>query len=202
MRPLLTEGEWLTDETLFAQRQLDFASTQVWQYSANVGVVTDKTSEQANMVWRFADQTNDVRLFGPLGAGQVKLEFDQYGVQLSDSKGVLHRSMAAQGGSAEKLLSEITGLPIPVDALAYWLFVLPTPQHGFAYQLNEQGNLSVLKQLGWQIHFSDYRDYAGNFLPRRLTAIRLSDKDKTQAVTVKLVTKAWEWQSSAKASAL
>lgn len=191
--PEYSEDNWLNDETVFAQRQIDFTSQNTWQYSAKVGVVADKVREQANIVWRFSDQANEVRLFGPLGAGQIKLEFDQYGVQLSDKNGVIHRGMASEGVSAESLLSDISGLPIPIDALAYWLFVLPTPQHVFEYQLNEQGNIAVLKQLGWQISYSDYRDYAGNFLPRLLTASRTNSSDKTQTVTVKLITKEWQW---------
>ena len=153
-------------------------------------MVTKQIQEQANVVWDYADQTNSVRLFGPLGAGQVKLEFDQYGVQLSDNKGLLHRGLAAEGVTAEKLLTDITNLPIPVDALVYWLFVLPAPEFAFTYQLDSQGNVASLQQLGWQISFSDYRDYAGNLLPRRLTAIR---DDVEQAVTVKLITKNWQW---------
>lgn len=188
--PQQQESDWLTDETVFMQRRADFESQLAWQYSAKVGVVTNQVQEQANIIWNFSDQANSVRLFGPLGVGQVILEFDQYGVQLSDSKGVLHRGLESEGMSAEKLLADITQLPIPIDALTYWLFVLPDPEHVYSYQQDEQGNVIGLKQLGWQIQFSDYRDYAGNLLPRRLTAIRDNQADP---VTVKLITKGWQW---------
>ncbi len=190
IEPQQNNSEWLTDETTFVQRKTDFASQSAWQYSAKVGVVTEQVQEQANIIWNYSDQANSVRLFGPLGIGQVKLEFDQYGVQLSDSKGILHSGLASEGVNAQKLLADITKLPIPIDALAYWLFVLPDPDHAFSYQQDEQGNVVGLKQLGWQIQFSDYRDYAGNRLPRRLTATRDS---QTDPVTVKLVTKGWQW---------
>ena len=190
IEPQQQEGEWLSDETYFVQRQTDFESQASWQYSAKVGVVTDQSQDQVNLVWDYSDEANRVRMFGPLGVGQVKLEFDQYGVQLSDSKGVLRRGLASQGMNAETLLTEITNLPIPIDALSYWLFVLPNPDHVFSYQLDEQGAVIGLKQLGWQLSFSDYREYAGNILPRKLTAVR---DDQSQPVTVKLVTKAWQW---------
>lgn len=190
IEPQQQDRVWLTDETVFAQRQADFESQPAWQYTAKVGVVTDQVQEQANIVWNFSDQANSVRLFGPFGVGQIKLEFDQYGVQLSDNDGVIHRGLESDGMTAEKLLTDITQLPIPINALAYWLFVLPAPDSVFTYQLNEQGNLSTLKQLGWQISFSDYRDYAGNVLPRRLTAVR---EGQTRPVTVKLVSKSWQW---------
>ena len=192
IEPQSSNDEWLTDETIFAQRQVDFESQRAWQYSAKVGVVTEQVREQANIVWDYSDQSNNVRLFGPLGVGQIKLEFDQYGVQLSDSKGILHQGFASQGVTAETLLTDITALPIPINALSYWLFVLPAPNSVYSYQLDDQGNLSSLKQLGWQIGFQNYRDYAGNVLPRKLTAVR---NDGTQSITVRLVTKNWQWPS-------
>ena len=186
-------AEWLSDDTIFVQRQVDFEQQAMWQYSAKMGIVTENINEQANIVWSFSNQLNDVRLFGPFGAGQVQLEFDEYGVRLSDKDGVVHQGYAANGDTAEKLLSEIAGLPIPLDALSYWMFVLPKPGTVFEYQLDEQDDLTVLKQLGWLIQYSDYRDYGGNLLPRKLTATRTRLGVTTQRVTVKLVTKDWQW---------
>ena len=68
-----------------------YDSLPVWRYSAKVGISTPVAREQANLVWQFADQSNQVRLFGPLGVGAIKIEFDQYGVVLSDNRSVLHR---------------------------------------------------------------------------------------------------------------
>jgi len=191
--PNSENNEWLNDETFFAQRQTDFEAQNKWQYSARVGVTSKSMNEQANIVWLFENELNSVRLFGPLGAGQVKLEFDDYGVQLSDKKGITHQGYASQGDTAERLLSEIAGLPIPLEALSYWMFVLPQPGSIFEYQVNQEGNLSSLKQLGWQINYADYRDYGGNFLPRRLTATRSEWGDNTEEVTVRMVSRDWQW---------
>lgn len=191
------EIEWLGDTDFFSEK-LALASTQnVWRYAAKVGVTTPRAKEQANMVWHFSDQANNVRLFGPLGAGAVRLEFDRLGVVLSDQKGVLHR-----GNSAEELLTRIVGWPIPIDALRYWLFALPNPEEPYRYQLDAAGYVSVLEQQGWQIEYSAYKDYGGNGvsdetsvakhrLPRKLIASKqLEDQ---QVVVVKLITKSWKW---------
>lgn len=182
-------GFWLQDNRLFEPGLADLKQLSKWRYSAKVGVTTPKVREQANLVWRFADQANNVRLFGPLGAGAIKLEFDQYGVQLSDNQGVLHR-----GESAEALLGEIVGWPIPIDALSYWLFALPLPDFAYEYQLDDAGRLAKLRQLDWQISYSGYKPYAesGQLLARKLIATRQVGPD--QHVTVKLVTKNWQWQ--------
>lgn len=144
------------------------------------------------MIWQHQDQANKVRLFGPLGAGAVELEFDEYGVQLSDSKGIMYT-----GHSAEQLLTEIIGWPIPVEALTHWLFVVPLPNEPFRYRVNQADQVSLIQQLGWEISYSDYRDYgAGNNagrLPRKLTAIKNLGDEKQQTVKVRLITQGWQW---------
>ena len=50
-----------------------------WRYSAKVGLTTPEVKEQANLIWEFRDQANNIRLFGPLGYGADKLQFDEYG---------------------------------------------------------------------------------------------------------------------------
>ena len=185
-------GKWLSDAKVFRQGYKEYSSLSQWRYSAKVGVVTPQESNQANMIWQFdnADSqhaNNVVRLFGPLGIGAIKIEFDDKSVQLSDRTGILHK-----GNSAENLLHRIVGWPIPVDALQYWLFSLPQPEKQFEYQLDEQGQLQVLRQFGWEINYSDYRDYRNNgqLLARKVVAKKQASLD--QEVSVTLVTKTWK----------
>lgn len=181
-------GKWRSDSAYFQQSAARLASLTQWRYAAKVGLTTASLKEQANLVWRFGDQANEVNLFGPLGVGALKLEFDQYGVQLSDNKGALH-----SGDSAEALMLDIVGWPLPVDALSYWLFVMPAPGHPFQFQLNGDGQIRTIRQLGWQIDFDDYRPYSDRLLPRKLTARKKFNKPGLGAVAVRLITKSWEW---------
>ena len=182
---------WHEDGQRFEKNRL-IASLPQWRYNAKVGIKTPSVSEQANMVWQHRDQANNVRLFGPLGAGAIEVDFDAYGVQLSDSKGRLYH-----GHSAEQLLTEIAGWPIPVEALAYWLFVAPLPGEPFRYQLDTADQVSVIEQLGWLIHYSDYRDYGVDEklqqFPRKLTVSKQVEAADSYRVTVKLITLGWQW---------
>lgn len=180
--------EWLQDDAPFTVPLDDHAKLSGWQFSGKVAVKSPEVNESANIVWRFADQANSVRLFGPLGAGAIKLDFDRYGVQLSDSKGLLHR-----GNNAEELLTEIVGWPIPIDALTYWLFGLPNPAQAYEYQTNEAGLVTTMKQAGWNISYSAHQDYPPRegSLARKLLAQKELPND--QVLTVKIVTKAWQW---------
>lgn len=187
------QAQWQTDADYFKGQVTNTASLNTWNYSAKVGVTTPRAKEQANLVWRFSDQAHSVRLFGPLGVGAIRIEFDRFGVVLSDNKGVLHR-----GRSAEELLTRIVGWPIPIDALNYWLFALPKPDQPFRYQLDDAGQVSVLEQQGWSIQYSNYKPYgADQVLPRKLVATKqLVDPQQPGdqgAVVVKLITKGWQW---------
>lgn len=183
-----SEEVWLSDVAVFEGALTDLHALASWRYSAKVGVTGPAAREQANMVWQFDNQLNKVRFFGPLGIGAVKLEFDQSSVSLSDNQGVLHR-----GESAEQLLTEITGWPIPIDALNFWLFAVPTPNIAFRYQFDQAGQVMAIEQLGWVIRYADYRNYP-NFdsvltLPRKIVATKTLETG--QQVVVKLITKSW-----------
>ena len=180
--------EWRSDRQYFAESKLSLHSLSKWQYRGKVGLTTSKLHEQASLNWEFHDQGNAIQLFGPLGVGAVKIEFDQYGVQLIDNKGRVHR-----GHSAQALLTDIVGWPIPIDALSQWLFVLPAPGSTFQYRLNESRQVASIRQLGWQIDYADYRQYADRLLPRKLTAFKQFEASEQGAVTVKLVTRSWQW---------
>ena len=186
---------WLNDTAYFTAKQAHFDALNNWKYNARVSVTTPQSNDQASMNWRFSDQANSIRLYGPLGLGAVRIEFDDYGVVLSDNKGVRHR-----GDSVQELLDKIVGWPIPVDALTQWLFLVPHADTPFRYRLDEQQRLAVLEQKGWRIEYSDYKDFSGQLMPRKITASRLdsmilnpdSGQSKAQ-VKVKLISKRWQW---------
>jgi outer membrane lipoprotein LolB len=186
--PELATSEWRSDRQHFAKVAKKLVDMPFWRYSGKIGLRSNSIKESANVVWQMSEQSNDVRLFGPLGMGAVKLEFDQYGVQLSDNEGVVH-----QGMDAQTLLTDIIGWPLPIDALSRWLFLQPDLTQAFQYRLNGFGQLDAIRQFGWQINYRDYREYNGRQLPRKLAAEKYFDNTKLGAVSVKLITKEWQW---------
>ena len=204
-------SEWLQSDAYFELKRAQFDLLNGWQYTAKIGISTPTVSEVANIVWNFKArlevssgvdlevgsevdskaQSNDVRLFGPLGIGAVSLQFNAESVMLLDNAGVKHF-----GNNAQELLTEIVGWPIPIDSLRMWLFALPNPDAVFRYKLDSSGNdVIALEQAGWQINYSAYRLYgeAGTStrLPRKITATKILP-DGTKLV-VKLITKSWSF---------
>ena len=178
---------WRSDKQIFSLNQSLNELNHAWEYHAKIGLKTNSGNEQAKLIWKYAKQNNKLRLFGPLGMGTIKLNFDQFGAQLVDNKGNIHK-----GWNAEVLLNDIVGWPLPIDALAQWLFMLPDHEFAYQYRLNADGQLESIRQLGWQIDYKDYRFYAGQLLPRKITAFMQSDNTDLGKVTVKLITKSWQ----------
>jgi len=184
----IDEG-WKSDRAFFNDAYQDHAALSHWRYSAKVGVSTPESKEYANMIWTFdPEQNNTVRLYGPLGIGAIKIEYNDQRVTLSDRKGVLH-----EGYSAERLLEQIVGWTIPVEALHYWVFSLPMPNREYQYQLNDEGQLSTLRQFGWDIDYSNYRDYKDGFAPFSRKVVAKKQVTDEQAVVVTLVTRGWQF---------
>lgn len=185
------EAAWQQDAKRFDDVRARVAQLNSWQFKAKVGISTSASRESANIVWRYNDQNNDVRLFGPLGMGAVNLQFDDFGVVLTDGSGRQYR-----GSSAQTLLSKIVGWQIPLDALQYWLHVMPEPNSVYRYQLNALGTfVSMIEQQGWQIAYQAYREYGpeGNkiMLPRKTIASKtLSNGEK---LNVTLISRAWDF---------
>ncbi len=185
-------GVWLSDASYFAEKSARYSQTESWRYAAKIGLTTPVLREQANLVWQYNKAAepglaNEVRLFGPLGVGAVRMHFDENGAVLFDRKGRAH-----YGDSADNLLYQIVGWPIPVDALSAWLFSRPSAAAPFRYQLGEDQHLAILEQLGWRIKYSAYRDYSGELMPRKITASRdlpATADQKGGTITVKLITK-------------
>ena len=166
---------------------------ETWELTAKAGLVIDSKSEQANLAWQRRPEiaqprNNKIRLFGPFGAGTVVLEYGERNVLLTDNKGKEY-----WGDDAEELLNEIVGWPLPLKAMRYWMFAQPSPDAVYEYHRNEEGQLTGLRQFGWEIQYSDWRDYGDRRLPRKIFAHRLDPIGEHKKLSVKLFVKSWRW---------
>ena len=183
-----SDQPWRTDASIFSKQTAYYQGLSNWHYRAKVGITTPQGREQASMDWSFADQANSIRLYGPLGLGAVLIQFDDFGVVLSDNKGVRHR-----GQNVQELLDRIIGWPIPVESLVNWLFLVPHENSPFRYRLDPSGRLQTLEQQGWRIEYSMYKEFNQQLMPRKITAVRLHKDSADKAVKVRLISKDWQW---------
>jgi len=200
-KPVPLKQGWRNDASEFIERQAWHSQQSSWKLSAKVGIKTPSLRESANLVWQVDGEQNTMRLFGPLGVGSIRVEFNQQQVLLTDSKGKAYR-----GQSAQQLLSDVTGWPIPIDALRYWLFALPAPDAAYQYQYEKgsapiegqleplKQNLGAIEQLGWSINYDRFAALSNDSpaLPRKIIATRTEEyAGEQQTATVRLIIKSW-----------
>lgn len=161
------------------QREQRLQQINHWTSQGAISVRTPDTSGSASINWEQTPNHYHIRIFGPLGAGQIKLDGSPEQVTMTTSKGEQFRA-----ATAEQLLAEQTGWYLPISSLNYWIRGLPAPGIVTQKQLDSSQRLQTLSQQGWTIQYLDYRNVRGIDLPRRISL-------SNGTVNAKLVINRW-----------
>ena len=154
------QSEW-------SDRQAALSSISHWEARGRVGLRLSDDSSTANLRWRQMEADFDILLSGPLGQGVGRLEGRPGAVLYRSAKGETVRA-----ASAEALMNEQLGWQLPVSGLRYWLTGQPTPTSPIdRLEIDDQGRLSRLKQLGWEVEYLRYDETRHPEMP---TSVRLT----------------------------
>ncbi len=93
----------------------------------------------------------------------------------------------------QQLAMQLTGLPLPVDALSWWARGLPSPTQPAATDLatGADGLAVGFDQAGWQLSFSRYRQTDGGLLPGKIIGSLNAGEDRSYSF--KLVISGWKF---------
>lgn len=161
------------------ERQRVLASLDDWGFSGRIAVSDGDEGFNGNLHWEQRRDYVDVRLSGPLGAGTVLIAGDAGRLRVTDGDGVV-----TWLEDPEVDLRRLYGWHIPVQNLRFWVLGIPAPGETATTQVSDDALLEALTQAGWDVTISEYRDGAGQSLPRKLTARR-------DATRVRLVIDRW-----------
>ncbi|MCW9023504.1 MAG: lipoprotein insertase outer membrane protein LolB [Gammaproteobacteria bacterium] len=173
-------------QVTWEHRQVQLAEMQQWRLSGRLSITTDIEAWHLDVNWQQQDDQYDIRLSGPLGAGQVRLSGSQAGVYLHDDDKVYFSQ------EADSLLREHTGVSMPVTSLMYWVRGLPNPHMPDVNvsQLDEYGRLANLKQDGWVVEMKRYVKVNNLQLPNKLFIKGQPD------IEVRMIVDDWQLSSS------
>lgn len=160
-------------------RQQVLGEITSWGFSGRIAVSDGKDGFNGNLHWEQRRDYFDVRLSGPLGAGTVLISGDTDTIKVTDSDGTV-----TELADAERALQRVYGWDIPLASLRYWALGIPDPATPSEARFGADNNLSSLQQGGWQVSIDQYRESAGQTLPRRITAVN-------DATRVRLVVDRW-----------
>ena len=163
----------------WTQHQHQAATLSRWNIMGKLGIRTAQQSNSARINWQQLDTAFDIHITSLLGQGVATL---------TGTTGDTHIKLAGQGefnsSNPEALLLQQLGWTLPIAALNYWVRGIPAPDNETFYQLNEQGLLDTMQQVGWHLSFSRYQTLDSHTLPSK---IRLQRGE----ITLTLLIKRW-----------
>lgn len=157
-----------------------------WQLDAKVALRWPGGAESANLSWSQRDQRTELDLYGPLGAGAVRVTHAK-GVLDIEQNGERHH----YDTDTPEALAAATGWPIPIAALPYWLRGIPDPRQPVDRLELRDGRAALIEQDGWTARYPDYMAVADGSLPSEL---RLTHPGRD--VTLRLIRARWTLEST------
>ena len=126
----------------------------------------------ASFDWRQADDRFAVDLWGALGQGHTRIVGDGRKARVVGPQGV-----PLEGGDLDALMDRALGWRVPMLALRHWVVGQPAPAGspgGAPAQARRdgRGRLSTLRQHGWRVQFSDWRQTILGEVPGKIVAER------------------------------
>ncbi len=165
---VLDDPDWLRHEQ-------SVSALQSWALSGRLVVREDGNSDTVNINWQQQGAQFDLRLFGNLGLGAVRLygEPDRVTVEKSGEDEVTLPNLDA-------VTQEYFGYAFPTAELLYWVRGLPAPELSGSHTYDENRMLATLRQEDangavWNLTFDRYMELegaAGTYLPGRILAVR------------------------------
>ncbi len=134
-----------------------------WQLQGKLGFKSANQGGSANLRWSQNQQQYQLSLTGPFGAGSATLIGNS-------TMAELRQDNQLYTGLPDQLAIQLTGVPIPVDALSWWARGLPSPHKSESYNLvtTANGTAASFTQAGWQLAFSRYSLTPEGTLPRKI----------------------------------
>jgi len=184
---------------VWEKRVEDLSNIDAWEVKGKLAVKTHKRGGQANMLWKRDGEDHNINLYGPLGGGRVVLSRDRDGATLRDNKKRTYHAT-----TAEELLYRVAGWQVPFKAMRYWVLGVPNPGQESEQSVDDWGRLQNLKQAGWEVEFTEYREFEGRELPRKFHMKALPGQQpivedefkESDQVRVRVIINRWRFLSS------
>lgn len=156
------EGAWL------AERQAWFDDHPDWSVRGRLGLNDGERGGSLGFDWTARGDQHQVNLRTMAGGRQWRLAFGPDGAELRGSD-----VDTLRGPSADALVQEATGWPIPVEWMKRWLLGLPAPD-GAALEFAEDGTLAGLAYRDWTLEFQRFAAPPGDpvLLPSKIEALK------------------------------
>ena len=144
------------------------ASVKVWSLRGKLAIRNGDQSWQVGLRWQHSDTRDLMQVFDLLGRQALDAQGDQHHLQIRDSRGNRQRVATAD------FIEELIGQAVPPASLSAWVLGQRWPQaESQILAVDDKGRIVRMRQLGWTVHYSEYRQQAYDIiLPKRIVCER------------------------------
>ena len=150
--------------------------------NGRVSIKHQETHHSAGLRWTHQQQSDEILLLNPLGQTAARVYRDTRNATLDDG------NKHYQDVDAESLMEQVLGWHLPLTGLHHWVLGMADPDTPAQIERAENGQITVLRQYGWEVRFTRYADTTPNSMPTRL---QLSHED----LQIQLLIDEWDWGS-------
>ena len=130
--------------------------------NGRIAVKYNGSRHSAGLRWTHTTQSDEILLLAPLGQTAARVYRDALSATLDD--GDRHY----QADDAETLMQQVLGWYLPLRGLHHWALGLAETGSPAQIERNGNGQIAVLRQNGWDVHYQRYPDDKPDSLPTRL----------------------------------
>ncbi|NIR31066.1 MAG: outer membrane lipoprotein LolB [Gammaproteobacteria bacterium] len=152
-------------QRVWQDRQARLSRLAHWMAAGRIAIRAEDDGATLSLHWEQLGDAYQIRLNAPLGGGAVEIAGDPDRVVLRSSEG----EGPWTASSPEALLRQRLGWSVPLEGLRYW--ILGAAEPGVSVEnlvLDADGRPERLSQLGWEVHYANYRPFGAYELPTRV----------------------------------
>lgn len=151
------------------ERQQEMAAVTTWDMRGRIHQ-GGTFSFAASLSWLQQADTYKINVIGPFGNPNVSIKGNQETVHMRWSEGELTTN------NPERDWQRNMGWHLPIRDLQYWVRGIPSPNAKHEYELDDYGQLAILKQSGWTITYKEYKDQKQGTMPYPVELVALKDE--------------------------
>jgi len=155
-----------------------------WKINAKLGIRTATDAQSIQMLWQQQGEKYQLRLNGPLGFGSASIVGDSEQAEIKKGEQLIT-------ANPQQLTMQLTGIPLPISALSWWVKGLVSPNHTTAtsIQRTQTGQLESFQQAGWQISILSYSQTGAYWTPKKIAG-------RQGELSFKLVISDWDFSNN------
>ena len=134
--------------------------------NGRIAVKHDGERSSSNIRWTHHAEEDEMLLLAPFGHTVARIYSDAHEVVLDTAD----KHYTAQ--NAEDLTGQVLGWHLPLAGLRYWVLALPAPESKANIEHDANGQISLMQQDGWEIHYTRYAAQTKDSLPLRISVRR------------------------------